>query len=80
MNPFGIVIDGKPPKLPICKCSSKACVSLSRISLEPSKCLAGPLPTGKITASYSLNRFFQVSTNNLLTFWALWKYLSLFWA
>ena len=66
-KPFGIVIEGKPPKLPICKCSSKATVFLSNISLEPSKCLAGPLPTGNITASYSFNNFFQVSTSNLLT-------------
>ena len=78
INPFGIVIDGNPPKFPICKCSSKAAVSLSNMSFEPSKCFAGPLPTGNITASYFLNKFFQVSTSSLLTLWALWKYLYLF--
>lgn len=51
IKPSGIVMDGNPPKFPICKCSSKAAVSFVRISLEPSRCLAGPLPTGKITAS-----------------------------
>ena len=67
MKPFGIVIDGNPPKLPICKCSSKTAVLSSSISKDPSKFLAGPYPTGNITASYFLYISFQASTNNLLT-------------
>ena len=51
INPFGMVMEGKPPKLPTCKCSSKVAVFSSNISLEPSMCLAGPEPTGNIIAS-----------------------------
>ena len=67
----GRVIDGKPPKLPTCKCSCNT--DSSKISFASSSFFAGPLPTGKITASYFLKSFFHSSTNNLLTRCALWK-------
>ena len=52
------ISEGNPPKLPICKCSSKAIVLLSYFLFKSSNFFAGPIPTGKITASYS---FLKVS-------------------
>ena len=60
INPSGMVIDGKPPKLPIGKCSSNMEVPAANVSSVLSNVLAGPVLTGNITASYSLNKFFHL--------------------